>query len=64
LEDCSQPLALLISSRNLCAASALISSAFPIASRSLSLVPSLSASAETLGTNEIPVKEKWGAPAG
>src|SRR5512144_118817 len=47
-----------MSSRTRCAASVLISSAFAIPSRPLSLVPSFSAYAETLGTNEIPVKEK------
>src|SRR5579864_6036337 len=47
-----------MSSRTRCAASVLISSAFAIPSRLLSLVPSFSAYAETIGTNEIPVKQK------
>src|ERR1051325_5163676 len=47
-----------MSSRTLCAASALISSALAIPSRPLSLVPSFSAYAETIGTNEIPVNRK------
>src|SRR5712692_3213980 len=53
-DSSSQPLALEKSSRSIWAADRLISSVFGI----VSLVPYLSAYAETIGTNESAVKEK------